>query len=328
MVIDQFNDPAYAILARQAKAMPAFAAQIKTASLDPDEVHALPDDAFAWPEKRRFPVHSADHATLSMAYVKAASEKMPAYVLESIKEALDVYGVNEQIFASETYTKVAEEVPYAYPELKKLPMRNADELLRSERALHEHTKLAYALKHDIAANLAEQARKLHVKLQPKTMKLAGLTVGNTAAAVEWLEARAHIVKDAGVKVAFEELARELPKYGPRLANADAMKFAAVVGQLDERGGLQGHYGRKLPNPLETIFNTEKIASEDVDVGNGAFVSLAKLAALPASFWEDLDGKELANAIAPGGVVDSSKLAAIVETLPADLKAVLRGQMRV
>ena len=61
--------------------------------------------------------------------------------------------------------------------------------------------------------------------------------------------------------------------------------------------------------------------------NGTMVPLSKLAALPSSFWEDLGGRELSDELCPGGKMDNSKLAMIVDTLPLDLKVILKSQLR-
>jgi hypothetical protein len=78
--------------------------------------------------------------------------------------------------------------------------------------------------------------------------------------------------------------------------------------------------------LKTVFNTSKLAEDTIDLA-GTRVSLKKLAGLPASFWEDLGGRELSDELCPGGRVDVSKLAMIVDTLPLDLKVALKGQLR-
>ena len=105
-----------------------------------------------------------------------------------------------------------------------------------------------------------------------------------------------------------------------------MKLAYAIAKMDERAGLEKHYDRRLPDPLLTVFNTDKVASATIDIA-GSMVPVDRLSALPASFWADLGGQELADEVAPGGHVNPQTLATVVETLPMDLKHVLKAQLR-
>jgi hypothetical protein len=330
MFFDLFHDPAFAYLRRKCETAPLFREAVKHASADPAEGDSLPETAFAWPERRRYPIHSREHAILSFAYAKeAALKKVPEVVLTRIKEALDVYEVDQGIFEDAAASKVAADTtPYAFPSQGRMPVRNAAEVKYAEkRFLEQLSKLAYGDRFEIASHLAKFAADHSVSLQTDTLRLAGKTASNPALVRQWVDARTVACKDATIKRAFEELSTELKTY-TKIVPRDALKLAALLGRLDEQAGLNAHYGKKLPDPMQSVFNTDKIAEDSVDLGSGSSVSLSKLAALPASFWEDLGGKELSDAIAPRGKVDTSKLAAIVETLPLDLKTVLRAQMRV
>jgi hypothetical protein len=53
----------------------------------------------------------------------------------------------------------------------------------------------------------------------------------------------------------------------------------------------------------------------------------KLAALPVSFWKDALGDDFVAEFAPGGVVDPAQLEAVLQTLPADMKATLVPQLQ-
>jgi hypothetical protein len=327
-LVDQFSDPAFGTLYRQVKLMPALEEFVKQAEVDTSQKDFLPDSAFAWPAERKFPVHSAQHAALSYAYSKVASV-LPAEVRSNIAKALEVYEVPETTFA-EVAEKVASDDNYVLPEFKFLPLNTETQVkLAQDRLLEEIPKLTLENRALAASNLVKRADELKVALRPEVLQFAGLVVSTTKFATQWLEARATRLPagDTVHKVAYQTLADHLKKGPEELADRRGLlKLAAAIADLDEQTGLDKHYDRKLPDALRTVFNSEKVASQSIDLG-GRHVSFAKIAALPASFWEDLGGKELSDEIAPGGVVDQSKLAAVVDTLPLDLKLTLRAQCR-
>jgi hypothetical protein len=329
-IIDQFSDPAYGTLFRQVAKMPALESFVKHASIDIEEEKSLPDTAFAWPAERKYPVHTATHAAMSYAYSKTASS-IPEQVTTNIKQALAVYEIPDTVFA-ETEEKVAADCAedYLIPSLKLFLVKTAAQCERAQdRLCGAIPRLDLESRATACANLVKKADEFNVTLRPEVMQLAGLVVSSTKFAREWLEARATKLPDSDNthKIAYMTLADGLRGHPAEVSDRKGLlKLAGVIADLDAKTGLDKHYDRKLPDALRTVFNTEKTAGKSVDL-NGTFISVAKLAQLPASFWEDLGGKELSNEIAPGGVVDSSKLATVVETLPLDLKIQLKAHCR-
>lgn len=332
-VVDQFSDPAFGSLHRQITQMPALEAYVKQAEIDPGQLNVLPDTAYAWPVMRKFPIHTPQHAAMSYAYSKLA-EWLPDEVHANLKQALEVYEVPEAVFANE---KVAEALAdagatYLLPALKLFPVDTVEQCKYAQALLvNSLAKLDIEHRATAAGNLVKRADALGIgkELRSEVLQLAGLTISNTKCAQEWLEARATRLPEtqATYKRAYRALADGLSKHAEEVADREGLlKVASAIAELDEQTGLDRHYDRRLPDALRTVFNTKKLAGESVDCG-GTHVSLAKLAQLPASFWEDLGGRELSDEIAPGGVVDVSKLATVVETLPLDLKVILKAQCR-
>jgi hypothetical protein len=327
-VVDQYSDPALGTLFRQLRVMPTLEEFVKEASIESAEADGLPDSAFAWPDQRKFPLHNDKHAALSYAYAQSASG-VPAAVMTRIKEALEVYSVPEDVFKTVKVAAVEEPADaYLLPDLKLMPVKTAEDVKFAERKLHEqlpkldleHRALAFG-------NLVKKADAHGVQLHPGSLKIAGLVVSSMRQTRQWLEARAAATGNDMYKQAFQTLSDALAKHPEESRDRDGLlKLASVIAEIDKKAGLDKHYDRKLPDPLQTVFNTEKEAAATVDLG-GKMVPLSKLAALPASFWEDLGGTELSNEIAPGGVVDASKLSEVVETLPMDLKSILKSQLR-
>lgn len=327
--IDQFSDPAFGTLYRQVKRMPALESFVKQASVEPTDERTLPDTAFAWPSERKFPIHTAEHAALSYAYSKVASV-LPAEVRTNIKKALEAYDVPETVFEEQEEKVASDANDYLVPEHKLFYVKTAEQCKRAQDQLVASlSKLDLENRAVACANLVKRADELKVELRPEVLQLAGLVVSSTKTAMDWLEARAEVLPsgETAYKQAYMKLASAL-KNGPEeiFDRQGLLKVASAIADLDEKSGLDRHYDRRLPDALRTVFNTEKVASDSVDCG-GRFIPLKKLAALPASFWEDLGGKELSNEIAPGGTVDQSKLATIIDTLPLDLKLTLKAQVR-
>lgn len=327
-IVDQFSDPAFGTLARQVSRMPALEAFVKQAEVEQDDVASLPDTAFAWPAERKYPIHTPEHAALSYAYSKVASA-LPKEVTANLVQALEAYDVPESTFAEQEVKVASDENDFLIPEHRLFMVKTAAQCKRAQDDLVAAiSKLDLENRAIACANLVKKADDLGVELRPEVLQLAGLVVSSTKIAAQWLDARAGQRPDGDIyKGAYEVLANQLRKGPEELSDRKGLlKVAAAIAELDERSGLDRHYDRKLPDPLRTMFNTEKLASKSVDLG-GTFISVAKLAQLPASFWEDLGGKELGDEIAPGGVVDQSKLATVVDTLPLDLKLQLKAHCR-
>lgn len=328
-VVDQYSDPALGILFRQLQVMPDLEGFVKEAEVDTAEAETLPDTAFAWPEERKFPIHNEKHAALSYVYATAAS-RVPGTVKTRIEEALEVFGVPEDVFrvTKVASTPVTPDDAYLLPDLKLMPVMTADDVKVAELKLHEQLpKLDLEHRAMAFGNLVKKADAHGVQLHPGSLKIAGLVVSSMRQTRQWLEARAQATGNDLYKQAYQTLADALEKHPEESKDRDGLlKLASTIAELDKKAGLEKHYDRKLPDALQTVFNTEKEAAATVDIC-GKMVPLSKLAALPASFWEDLGGPELSAEICPGGTCDPQKMAEVVETLPLDLKAILKSQIR-
>lgn len=316
-VVDQYHDAAYGVLYQRMHQFPELFQVVKTAEIDPSEGASLPASAFAWPDERRFPIHTREHAAISYAYAKEAAE-VPAPVLTRLRDALAVYDVSESLYETAKVAHAAPTVAYALPEQELLPL---DQLEKSASLFEEQAdRLPVEYRAEAAINLASAGAA-----SLKVARYAGNVVSDTAMAAEWIEARAEAAPE-NMKLAYQRLADGLRKQGPESTDrAGLSKVAATLLDMDRMAGLERLYDRKLPDPMATLFNTDKIASETVDLG-GYAMPVSKLAALPVSFWEDLGGHELAREIAPNGKVAAENLGPVLETLPLDMKLVLRKQM--
>jgi len=328
MFIDQFHDPALAALANLVVSRPKVAAAIADYDVQPEEAESLPDTAFAWSEKRAFPIHSREHTILSRVY-RANMANVPQCVDDAIKEACDIYGISEELFEREKVAATAENPDdYLLPSLKRLPVHSAEQVKTAESTLlNNYKKLSLEHRAEACKRLIDKAAAYNVTLNPLMHKLAGFTITSTRQLSDWIEARTVAAPDA-YKEAFQKLANVVKELPPEINNRDQqIKLAEVIGTLDEKAGLVKYYDRKLPDALQSVFNTEKIAGHGVDL-NGHFVPLAKLALYPSTFYGDILGDDLVREASDGrGGMDPQKLAAILQTLPRDMKNLLASHIR-
>jgi hypothetical protein len=107
--------------------------------------------------------------------------------------------------------------------------------------------------------------------------------------------------------------------------SDQLKIASLLNEMDKKAGIDRFYGKTILDPLRTVFNTEKLASDALNLGGYTF-SLRKLSSLPSTFWADALGTDIVKEIAPDGNVKMSALKEILPTLPQDLKTTLGRQL--
>ena len=115
-VIDQTNDPGYSRLRVLVDRFPALREVSKTANIAHDEFAKLADTAFAWPGQRKFPIHSKEHAALSIGYRKLANEKVPPFVDAELEKAASMYDIDEEVFTPVETVKEASEEIWLLPE--------------------------------------------------------------------------------------------------------------------------------------------------------------------------------------------------------------------
>lgn len=324
---DQFHDPAFSLLYNLLQDHPQAADFVKSASLDEEKVAALPDTAFAWPERRMFPIDTPENTVISQLYREKCAA-VPAEVDENLRKAIDVYGVNtvlEQRKEAAAPEPISEE-DWILPSQHRLRVKTAADVKVAEKLLLEqYPRLSIHDRAEGFINLVKKARDFNISLEPATHRMAGMTVCTTKVAQDFIEARRMATKDPLFQQAYEKLAAAFPP-GEISDRDELIEAANAVAKLDKLAGLEALYDKKLPDPIRTVFNTEKLAEESFDIA-GRSIPLSKLAALPADFWTDVVGPEMTKEITDKtGAVDSTKLAQVVPTLPLDLKIILKNQV--
>lgn len=327
-VMDQSTDPAMAGLLSRVSDRPKLAAAIADVNVDPDEIATLPDHAFAWPEKRAYPIHDAGHALISCVYREGVKD-VPDHVDASLKEACDVYQIDAALLSR---PKIAAAQPseddYLLPGIRRLLVKDASQVKIAEQRLRdEGGRLSLASRAQASARLVHKAAFHGVNLRAETLKMAGMTVTDTRELADWLEAR---VEAAPVeyKDAYVKLAATARRMSPELRDrAEQIKLAEAIQELDSLAGLDRHHGRRLPDPMATVFNTTKVAGNGVTLA-GRFVPVERLAQYEPSFYSDALGPDIVReASDAGGHLDPYKLAMVLGTLPLDMQRVLSAQIR-
>ena len=328
MIIDQTNDTGYARLRVLLTQFPEMREMTKTANVGPEEFEDLPDTVFAWPGRRQFPIHTREHTTMSLGYRKFASA-VPQEVDAMLSKAAEIYQIDTKIF-NKTLTKQASEVPWLLPEKQRFKVASADDVVTMERLLHErYTTMPIEDRTQAFYRLCKFAEQHNVKLSSATHKLAGFTLTSTKMLKDACEAREMAAKKLGsnLAVAYEKVAGMFDGVEPFIKDRPyQLKVAAELAKLDRASGVDRFYGKSIPDPVRTVFNMNKLASETMKIGTGLLADKQFLSSLPVTFWEDVLGPDIVKEIAPGGQVNMELLEQILPTLPADIKATVQTQL--
>jgi len=328
MIIDQTNDTGYARLKVMLMQFPEMREMTKTANVGPEEFQELPATAFAWPGRRQFPIHTREHAAMSLGYRKFASE-VPREVDMMLKKAADLYEIDTKIF-DQTVTKQASQEQWLLPEKQRFRVSSADDVKLAERVLHEkYAALSVEDRTQAFYRLCKFAEQYHVPLTSATHKLAGFTITSTKILKTSMEARKIAAETLGsnLAAAYEKVAQMFDKTDPFVKDRPyQLKLASELARLDRESGVDRYYGKSIPDPVRTVFNMDKLASEHIKIGTGMLANKQLLSSLPLTFWEDVLGPEIAQEIAPTGEVNLELLEQVLPTLPADIKATVQRQL--
>lgn len=327
-VVDQFSDPVMAHLIRRVASRPKLASAVENIDVDPAEADTLPSTAFAWSEKRAFPVHTREHAMLSRIY-REGIPNVPSYVDQALKEACEVYNIDESLY---TRPKLAAAPPvaddYLLPDMQRLRVTEPGHVKVAEEKLRtEGKKLSIENRALASRRLVEKAAFFGVNVRDEIRKMAGMTVTDRRPLIDWLEARVEAAPVAH-KEGYAKLAAAAKKLPEELRDREQqIKLAEAIGNLDEMSGIDRFYDRKLPDPLMTVFNSTKTAGAGVTLA-GRFMPNERLAAYPSTFYSDILGPDIVReASDASGQMDHERLAQVLGTLPADMQRMLSQQMR-
>lgn len=323
--VDQFSDSSFKVLYAAFSEHPETEPLIKSASIDASENDSRENSAFAWPEMRLFPIDSPDQAVLSKLYMSKQAG-IPAEVAKRCDDALAIYEIDlplQEKVASDEHLNDK----YLLPDQKKFlvnsptAVKMAEEMMsRQRRNLDTSTQVS------MAVTLVKQAADMGVRPNANTLSHAGLTMSDTGVLRDWIEARAVATDNAICKDAYTKMAELIGQRTGLESNREELtKVASALHELDEMAGLSKHYGRKLPDPMTTVFNTDKLADEMLTLA-GYPVSLETLLSVDPAVYADVFGDDVASEFVNGQDIDPEQLKVILPTVPLDLQKVLAQQL--
>lgn len=320
MVSDQYTDRSFRVLHRKLQEFPSETKElIKSASIDYEEVDSLPSTAFAWPEMRKFAMHTKEHAVLSKIY--SNNENVPNYVSQNLDRALSLYQVNLPNTVKVAAEKVENIGDYLVPHLRFGKITDSESVKEASRFfVNNSKKMDMETRVNAAVTLVKKAAEHKTKIPSSIYKHAGLTVTNCSVLVDWIEARKYASTNDMTKVAYEKLGN-LVKTKQELfkGRRELMKLADALYDLDKKSDLVKKYDQTLPDPILTVFNTSKLAEETVTLA-GKDIPLSKLISLPAESYGDALGEDIIPEIVDSnGNVDEVSLKSVLVTLPADMQ---------
>lgn len=295
---------------------------IKTASIDYDELHGLPESAFAWPEFRKYAMHNKEHAALSLVY--AQGEKLPKDVTDRLEKAAALYGIDLKEKPAEPITKTAAEVntsEYLLPEQNMCKVASANDVQLGIEFLTRNKKYLGVEKTAHANKvLCQKAHEFGVSIPKHLYQSAGLTECNLEKMAEWVETRAMLTKGAHSE-SFTKLAKAISENKESTSRETLLKVASTIATLDQAAGLTKEYYTKLPDPMMTVFNTEKLAEESLYFG-GQNIPFSKFLQTDSDIYAQVLGDDIVDEISTDGSIDAVKLRDVLVTLPADLQVAL------
>jgi hypothetical protein len=321
-IVDQFSDPTFHHFYQVFRDHPESEYLVKTASLSDEENDNRPSSSFAWPDRRLFPIDTPEHAALSRLYMEKQAG-VPDEVVATCEKALKLYGIEMPL-----QEKVAEEQvdpqDYLLPKQQRFLVKTAEDIdMAVDAILTNQKKMGPITRAQAAFNLVKKATDLKVKLPPQIHKMAGVTMSDSATLRAWLDARADAATEPEVKEAFQKLSALVEKQPELIAERDELvKFASVVHELDIAAGFQKLYDRKLPDPIATVFNTEKIAQGMIDLA-GRQVPLDTMLQIDPDVYRDVFGEDIVEEfVDEEGEIDPQMFSVILPTVPYDLQKAL------
>ena len=322
-ITHQFNDPSLKTLISLVRMNSWAEDQVKQASVDPVYGDSLPDTAFAWEDRRIFPIDTPANAMVSKLYVEKQASEIPTHVRESVDTALILYGIDPQEIMVEAQEKTAAAGDYVFPKTQRWCVQDSDDVRIAEaQILKIDNEISFFEKTGAAIRVLDLAEKHGVTPSMEIMKLAGVVASDLNQTIDWLEARAYMA-EAPVSDLFSKLASELSGVDPLCYTRETLvKLAEVINVLDNKAGITQHYNRSIPDPVHTVFNTEKKAEKTIEL-SGKQVPLSRLMTVPKTAWDSLMGEDI-NEILTDGEVDPAKVEEIVPTLPRDIHRVLQN----
>ena len=322
--MDQYTDTNFSVFQSLIKEYPNLSSYVKTASITgtPEE---LPTSYFADRSNRLFPLHTPEHVALSKAYATKLGSLADG-VMREIDDALLLHGVPPEVFETTKVASNTVEPEYLIESQKKFPLTESTSIKEAEEALQRnHKKLSVKSLTSASNKLIKHARARGENVSDWTLKYSGLVQSDTLKARDWIEARANKAPNQQLEDSYYKLASIVENLDPSMNRDNLIKVANTLESLDTMSNFKPLYGKVLPDPVATIFNTKTAMQPTVDLG-GKTIPMELLASKDPSFYGDILGEDIVDEISDGDSVDPRVLVEILDTLPLDMKMVLLEEL--
>lgn len=323
--------------------------------LDKVAASELPEQVFADPDTRRYPIDTKAATWLAGAIFemqKQAGEldypkHTESWVEGNITKNAELFEISEDLesvrgLIGGELSKVAsdEDSNYAwlikdaneqvvkrrYPIHDETGVRKAAEYFMENRGEYPH-----AVRREICSKVLRKAAALGIdesELPGEMVREAGDALPRTSVIMRELIHRANLSKDAEAGAALLNLNNVLSVADPNEVLESIDKIAEIVEDFDAVEGLRGSYGKRVTFPADFLYSVNtKEASAVVDgtisLGDHAFQKAALAELEPATAFAPVLGADFVSAIKEGESVDATKLAKKLSELgPADQYALV------
>ena len=294
----------------------------------------LPDELFADPINRVYPIGSKADVWLSAAYfAKTASDDGYPEVLRDhirgvIKSAAAAYGILEDVEAimekieTPPVEKKAEDDDsnYGDPETRMYPMFDDYGVKMAGQHFAEN-RHCYPpeLRRRIACNILRKAAEYRLDIPDEVRREAGIGMPRIDFMSIQLVDRARRAPD-------EKLAETMMEFNNGLltASMDELmktleKTAEVVAEFDRVTGLDTQYGQTVLAPADFLYDispkeAQSYVDDTVQLGKYHF-SVQKLAELPEEVYSRALGSDFCSRVKVAEKIDATKLADELNSLP-------------
>jgi hypothetical protein len=262
------------------------------------------------------------YATKQAAHVSEA-------VMARIDKALECYEVPWQDPRPTTKEASDDTSHFLLPQHRALLVKEAAHVAPvSQALLQQRYKLTMPSMMQAATGLVKKAATMGLAqsaVPTDVYKYAGLTTCDVGVLADWVEARAVAAPTPELREDFHKvaihIAENVPHDGIIRDRDDLIKIASILERLDNESNFAPRYGRTLLDPVETVFNMDKVAEQMVTLA-GNKVSMQKLMALPETLFEEVLGGDVMKHASVGGQTDPAQFSAVIQTLPRDLQTIL------
>lgn len=289
---------------------------------EPEKLAGLPDDAFADPTGRRFPIHDRANTFISAAYcMTQPEEKQAKAVLEVISKRAELLGIGETLVPLATHLdglinpptpKVASagtafeiHIGGAVDKLRGHGKRAACSV--QDWFIRNLQEVPFENRSKVAVQVLDVLKANDVAPQEDVMKIAGLAECDFELLHQQYMLRLSITPGGVNKTADFPTAQELGEDPV----APLSQHVQDLNEIDKKHKLARYYGERLLDPHRATYNTVKKVAETIQVGPKSW-PLSQWAGPTIEFQDQLKAAlgEKAGTLFRDGQPDREKLAAL------------------